>query len=75
MSTKMTRERAEEFGASWNSRDDDLVASFFAEDGEWDFVSTDPTGQQVRTAGCDLLQFVGDKVVVKNAFANGGHRG
>jgi hypothetical protein len=33
MSTKMTRERAEEFGASWNSRDDDLVASFFAEHG------------------------------------------
>jgi ketosteroid isomerase-like protein len=126
MSTKVTRERAEEFGASWNSGDDDLVARFFAEDGvyhasvgpdaldktyfgkeqirrgvqtffdrfpggkfenlkvavaddigtfEWDFVSTDPTGQQVRTAGCDLLQFVGDKVVVKNAFANSGHRG
>jgi ketosteroid isomerase-like protein len=35
---------------------------------EWDFVTTDPSGHQVRTAGCDLLQFVGDKVVVKNAF-------
>jgi hypothetical protein len=35
---------------------------------EWDFVSTDPTGQIVRTAGCDLLQFVGDKVAVKNAI-------
>ena len=33
MSTKMTRERAEEFGAAWNSGDADLVASFFAEDG------------------------------------------
>jgi ketosteroid isomerase-like protein len=119
MSTKMTRERAEEFGAAWNGGDADLVASFFAEDGvyhasvgpdalgksyfgkeqirrgvqaffdrfpggkfenlkvavagdigtfEWDFVSTDPTGQIVRTAGCDLLQFVGDKVAVKNAI-------
>ena len=33
MSAKMTRERAEEFGAAWNSGDADLVASFFAEDG------------------------------------------
>jgi beta-alanine degradation protein BauB len=119
MSAKMTRERAEEFGAAWNSGDADLVASFFAEDGvyhasvgldalgksylgkeqislgvqsffdrfpggkfenlkvvvandfgtfEWDFVTTDPGGHQVRTAGCDLLQFVGDRVAVKNAF-------
>jgi ketosteroid isomerase-like protein len=119
MSAKMTRERAEEFGAAWNSRNADLVASFFAEDGvyhasvgpdalgktyigkehirggvqaffdrypdgkfenlkvvvageigtfEWDFVATDSSGQRVRTAGCDLLQFVGDKVAVKNAF-------
>jgi len=35
---------------------------------EWDFVATDPTGQTVRTAGCDLLEFVGDKVAKKNAF-------
>ena len=33
MSPKMTPERAEEFGAAWNSGDADLVASFFAEDG------------------------------------------
>ena len=33
MSAKMTRERAEEFGAAWNSGDADLVAGFFAEDG------------------------------------------
>jgi ketosteroid isomerase-like protein len=33
MFVKMTRERAEEFGAAWNSGDADLVASFFAEDG------------------------------------------
>jgi len=119
MSTNMTRERAEEFGAAWNGGDADLVASFFAEDGvyhasvgpdalgksyfskeqirlgvqaffdrfpsgkfenlkvvvagnigtfEWDFVTTDLGGHEVRTAGCDLLQFVGDKVAVKNAF-------
>jgi ketosteroid isomerase-like protein len=115
----MTRERAAEFGAAWNSRDADLVTSFFAEDGvyhasvgpdrlgksyfgkqdirrgvqaffdrfpdgkfenlkvvvagdigtfEWDFVVTAANGQPLRTAGCDLLQFVGDKVAVKNAF-------
>lgn len=115
----MTRERAAEFGAAWNSRNADLVTSFFADDGvyhasvgpdrlgksysgkeeirrgvqaffdrfpdgkfenlkvvvagdigtfEWDFVATDSSGQIVRTAGCDLLEFVGDKVLTKNAF-------
>jgi hypothetical protein len=119
MRAKMTRERAEEFGAAWNSGDADLVASFFAENGvyhasvgpdalgksyfgknnvrlgvqaffdrypdgkfenlkvviagdigtfEWDFVTTDFNGKKVRTAGCDLLEFVGDKVAIKNAF-------
>src|SRR6516165_6704172 len=33
MCAKMTRERAEEFGAAWNSGDADLVTSFFAENG------------------------------------------
>ena len=33
-----------------------------------DFVTTDANGQVVRTAGCDLLEFVGDKVSKKNAF-------
>jgi SnoaL-like domain len=42
---------------------------------EWDFVTTGSDGQKVRTAGCDLLQFVGDKVVTKNAFRKvGGYR-
>lgn len=119
MVAKMTQKRAEEFGAAWNSRDADLVTSFFADDGvyhasvgadalgksyfgkdnirkgvqaffdrfpdgkfenlkvviadeigtfEWDFVATDTNGQKVRTAGCDLLRFNGDKVAVKNAF-------
>ena len=35
---------------------------------EWDFVATDADGNKLRTAGCDLLQFVGDKVATKNAF-------
>jgi len=35
---------------------------------EWDFVTTEVGGEKVRTAGCDLLQFVGDKVAVKNAY-------
>ena len=43
MSTKMTRERAEEFGAAWNSGDADLVASFFAEDGVY-HASVGPDG-------------------------------
>ncbi|MGD0421531.1 MAG: nuclear transport factor 2 family protein [Xanthobacteraceae bacterium] len=115
----MTRARATEFGAAWNSRNAELVASFFTDDGvfhasvgpdalgksyfgreevcrgvqaffdrfpdgkfenlkvvvagdigtfEWDFVATDAGGRLVRTAGCDLLEFVGDKVAKKNAF-------
>jgi len=35
---------------------------------EWDFVTTDAGGQRISTAGCDLLQFRGDQVVLKNAF-------
>ena len=35
---------------------------------EWDFVATDANGKSVTTAGCDLLAFRGDKVIVKNAF-------
>jgi len=35
MCAKMTRERAEEFGAAWNSGNADLVASFFADDGAY----------------------------------------
>jgi ketosteroid isomerase-like protein len=31
----MTIERATEFGAAWNSRDPDLIASFFTEDGAY----------------------------------------
>ena len=119
MSKKMTLERATEFGSAWNSRDPDLIASFFSEDGvyhasvgpdhlgktfvgrqkvregakvffdrfpdgrfenlkvvvsgdigtfEWDFVASDSAGRQVRTAGCDLLEFRGDLVTKKNAF-------
>ena len=33
MSKTMTLQRATEFGLAWNSRDPDLVASFFADDG------------------------------------------
>ena len=33
MRKSMTLERATEFGAAWNSRDPDLIASFFTEDG------------------------------------------
>jgi ketosteroid isomerase-like protein len=119
MSNAMTLGRATEFGSAWNSRDPDLVTSFFADDGvyhasvgpdrlgktyagkeeirkgvkafferfpdgkfenlkvvvagdtgsfEWDFVATDANGKSVTTAGCDLLGFRGDKVVLKNAF-------
>jgi hypothetical protein len=35
MCAKMTRERAEEFGAAWNSGNADLVTSFFTDDGAY----------------------------------------
>ena len=35
---------------------------------EWDFVATDASGSRTSTAGCDLLHFRGDQVVLKNAF-------
>jgi hypothetical protein len=35
MGGKMTRERAAEFGAAWNSRNADLVTSFFADEGSY----------------------------------------
>jgi len=31
----MTLERASQFGAAWNSRDPDLITSFFVEDGSY----------------------------------------
>jgi hypothetical protein len=31
----MTRERAEQFGAAWNSGNADLVASYFTDDGAY----------------------------------------
>lgn len=119
MSTFMTLDRATEFGAAWNSRDPDYVASFFTEDGvyhasvgpdllgktfrgraqiregaqafferfpdgrfenlkvvvlgdlgtfEWDFIASGPDGQPTVTAGCDLLEFVGHQIALKNAF-------
>jgi ketosteroid isomerase-like protein len=119
MTKTMTIERATEFGASWNSRDPEYVAGFFAEDGvyhasvgpdhlgktyvgkaqiregakaffdrfpdgrfenlkvvvlgelgtfEWDFIATDATGAEVKTAGCDLLEFKDGMIAKKNAF-------
>lgn len=116
---EMTLELATEFGGSWNSGDADLVASYFAPDGEyhasvgpehlgityrgrdqvregvqafwdrfpggrfenlrvqvcgdwgtfeWDFVWTDAGGSVTSVAGCDLLEFRGDKCTKKNAF-------
>jgi uncharacterized protein (TIGR02246 family) len=35
---------------------------------EWDFATIDASGKTSVTAGCDLLAFRGDQVVVKNAF-------
>jgi uncharacterized protein (TIGR02246 family) len=35
MSKTMTVARATDFGAAWNSRDPDLIASFFTEDGSY----------------------------------------
>jgi ketosteroid isomerase-like protein len=35
---------------------------------EWTFVVTGPDGQDVPTRGCDLFEFEGEKIRVKNAF-------
>jgi ketosteroid isomerase-like protein len=35
VSKSMTVERATEFGSAWNSRDPELIASFFTEDGAY----------------------------------------
>lgn len=35
---------------------------------EWDFVTRDASGKESRVAGCDLLEFEGDRVKTKNAF-------
>ena len=49
MGAKMTRERAAEFGAAWNSHNADLVASFFADDGVYHAsVGPDPLGKTYR---------------------------
>jgi ketosteroid isomerase-like protein len=36
--------------------------------GEWTFVGTSVDGAAVRIRGCDLYEFVGDKIKRKNAF-------
>ncbi len=44
---------------------------FVAGDGgfaEWTFVVTGPGGEDVPTRGCDLFEFEGEKIRVKNAF-------
>jgi len=35
---------------------------------EWSYKSTDETGRTTVVRGCDLLEFVGDKISLKNAF-------
>lgn len=35
---------------------------------EWDFVYTNAEGEATSVAGCDLLEFTGDKILKKNAF-------
>jgi hypothetical protein len=62
MSAKLTRERAEEFGATWNSGDADLVASFFAED-----VSIMPRWDPMHSARVILAK--SKSVVVSRLFS------
>jgi hypothetical protein len=54
MCTKMTRKRAEEFGAAWNSGDADLVASFFVENGVY-HASVGPDALGKSYAGKDNI--------------------
>lgn len=35
---------------------------------EWTFVVTGPDGEDVATRGCDLFEFEGERIRVKNAF-------
>lgn len=35
---------------------------------EWTFVSREADGTETRVRGCDLFEFVGDRISVKNAF-------
>ncbi len=35
---------------------------------EWTFVATEPDGTAMKTRGCDLFEFEGDKVKTKDAF-------
>ena len=35
---------------------------------EWIFSGTDNSGNRIEVAGCDLSQFRGDKIVVKDSF-------
>lgn len=35
---------------------------------EWSYVSTDERGRSTTVRGCDLFEFVGDKIKLKNAF-------
>lgn len=35
---------------------------------EWSYVSTDDSGRSVVVRGCDLFEFVEDKISLKNAF-------
>jgi steroid delta-isomerase-like uncharacterized protein len=52
--------------ASWND-----ARHFVSGDrgaSEWIFKGIDKDGKAIEVAGCDLFQFRGDKIVVKNSF-------
>src|SRR5262245_29033819 len=51
----MTLERATAFGAAWNSRDPDLVASFFTDDGAY-YASVGPDALGKGYAGKDAVR-------------------
>jgi len=47
------------------------VSGFVAGDrgaSEWTFVTAGPDGTEVSVRGCDLFEFEGDRIRVKNAF-------
>lgn len=55
MSKSMTIQRATQFGAAWNSRDPDLVASFFADDGVY-HASVGPERLGLTFVGKDAIR-------------------
>ncbi len=50
------------------SRSGDVIICGDRGAGQWSYEFTDPDGTRRTVFGCDLFEFRGDRIVVKNAF-------